>query len=294
MFTLAISCLTTSNLSWFMDLTFQVPMQYCSLQHQTLLLSPVTSTGGYCFCFGFIPSFFLKLFLHWSPISYWSPTDLGSSSFSILSFCLFILFMGFSRQEYWTCLPFPSPVDHILSDLSISCLTTPNLPWFMDLTFQVIMQCCSLQHQTLLPSPVTPTTWCCFFFGSVFSFLLELFLHWSPVAYWAPTELGGSSFSVLSICLFILFMGFSKQEYWSGLPFRFPADHILSELSTVTRLSWVALHGMAYWVRQGCGFIELDKAVVHVRRRRWHSTPVLLPGKPHGWRSLVGCSPWGH
>ena len=38
MFTLAISCLTTSNLPWFMDLTFQVPMQYCSLQHQTLLL----------------------------------------------------------------------------------------------------------------------------------------------------------------------------------------------------------------------------------------------------------------
>ena len=24
-----------------------------------------------------------------------------------------------------------------------------------------------------------------------------------------------------------------------------------------------------------------------------HSTPVLLPGKSHGWRSLVGCSPWG-
>ena len=23
------------------------------------------------------------------------------------------------------------------------------------------------------------------------------------------------------------------------------------------------------------------------------STPVLLPGKSHGWRSLVGCSPWG-
>ena len=23
-------------------------------------------------------------------------------------------------------------------------------------------------------------------------------------------------------------------------------------------------------------------------------TPVLLPGKSHGWRSLVGCSPWGH
>ena len=29
-------------------------------------------------------------------------------------------------------------------------------------------------------------------------------------------------------------------------------------------------------------------------RRKWHPTPVLLPGKSHGWRSLVGCSPWGH
>ena len=29
------------------------------------------------------------------------------------------------------------------------------------------------------------------------------------------------------------------------------------------------------------------------RRRQWHPTPVLLPGKPHGRRSLVGCSPWG-
>ena len=28
------------------------------------------------------------------------------------------------------------------------------------------------------------------------------------------------------------------------------------------------------------------------RRRQWQPTPVLLPGKSHGWRSLVGCSPW--
>ena len=30
-----------------------------------------------------------------------------------------------------------------------------------------------------------------------------------------------------------------------------------------------------------------------IRRRQWHPTPVLLPGKSHGWRSLVGCNPWG-
>ena len=29
-------------------------------------------------------------------------------------------------------------------------------------------------------------------------------------------------------------------------------------------------------------------------RRQWHPTPLLLPGKSHGRRSLVGCSPWGH
>ena len=27
--------------------------------------------------------------------------------------------------------------------------------------------------------------------------------------------------------------------------------------------------------------------------RQWHPTPVLLPRKSHGWRSLLGCSPWG-
>ena len=63
-FTRAISCLTTSNLPWFMDLTFQVPMQYCSLKHLILLLALVTSATGYCFCFCSIASFFLKLFLH--------------------------------------------------------------------------------------------------------------------------------------------------------------------------------------------------------------------------------------
>ena len=144
--------------------------------------------------------------------------------------------------------------------LAISCLTTSNLPWFMDLTFQVPMPYCSLQHQTLLPSPVTSTTGYCFCFGSVYSFFLELFLHWSLVVYWAPIHLGSSSFSVLSFCLFILFMGFSRQEYLSGLPFPSPVDHILSELSSMTCPSWVALHGMAH------SFIELDKAVVHVIR----------------------------
>ena len=57
-------------------------------------------------------------------------------------------------------------------------------------------------------------------------------------------------------------MMFSRQEYLSGLPFPSPVDHILSELSTMTHLSWVALPGMAHKL----SFIELDKAVVLVIR----------------------------
>ena len=106
MFTLAISCLTTFNLPWFMDLTFQVPMQYCSLQHQILLLSPVTYTTGYCFSFGSIPSFLLELFLHWSPVASWAPTDLGNSSFSILSYCLFIHWVLKARILKWFAISF--------------------------------------------------------------------------------------------------------------------------------------------------------------------------------------------
>ena len=144
--------------------------------------------------------------------------------------------------------------------LAISCLTTSNLPWFMDLTFQVPIQYCSSQQNTLLPSPITSTVGCCFHFGSVSSFFLELFLHWSPVAYWASTYLG-SHLSVSYILPFHTVHGVLKAGIlkWFAIPFSLlPFSDILSERSTMTCLSWVALQGMAH------NFIELDMAVVHV------------------------------
>ena len=77
-------------------------------------------------------------------------------------------------------------------------------------------------------------------------FFLELILYASPVASWAPTDLGSSSFSVISLCLFILFRGFSRQEYWSGFPFPYLVDHVLSELFTMIYSFWTALQGMAH------------------------------------------------
>ena len=103
-----------------MDVTFQVPMQHCSLQHQTLLLSPVPSTTGYCFCFISILLFFLELFLHWSPVVYWAPTDLRIFSFSVLSFAFSYCSWGSQGKN-------TEVVCHSLLHWTTFCQTSP--PW---------------------------------------------------------------------------------------------------------------------------------------------------------------------
>ena len=110
----------------------------------------------------------------------------------------------------------------------------------------------SLQHWTLLLSPVTSTTGCCFCFGSVSSFFLELFPHYSPEAIGhLPTW--GVHFSIFAFS----YCSWGSQAKNTGLPFPSPVDHVLSELFTMTHLSWVVLHSTAH------SFIELDKAVIH-------------------------------
>ena len=75
-----------------------------------------------------------------------------------------------------------------------------------------------------------------------------------------PSDLGrGTAHLLVSypFVFLILPMGFSRQEYWSALPFSSPVDYVLSEHFTMTRLSQVALHSMAH------GFIELFKHLCH-------------------------------
>ena len=51
--------------------------------------------------------------------------------------------------------------------------------------------------------------------------------------------------------------------------------------NSMDRGAWQAtVHGIA-------------KSWTQLKWSQWHLTPVPLPGKSHGWRSLVGCSPWG-
>ena len=70
----------------------------------------------------------------------------------------------------------------------------------------------------------------------------------------------------------------SRSWWWTGRPgmLRFTGSQRVGH-DWATDLIW----------------IELRESNHLKQRRQWHPTPVLLPGKSHGWRSLVGYSPWG-
>ena len=77
-----------------MDLTFQISMQHCSLQHWTSLSPPDTSTTEHHLGFGPAASFFLKLLVIAfcsSPGAYWAPftweTHLPVSYLLVFSYC---------------------------------------------------------------------------------------------------------------------------------------------------------------------------------------------------------------
>ena len=134
MFTLAISCLTISNLPWYMDLTFRflcnIPGSYAILLFTASDLSSITSHIHNWVLFllwlhHFILTGVFSPLISSSILGTYRP---GEFLFQYPIFCLFILFMGFSRQECWSDFPFLSPVDHILSDLSTmpACLGGPT------------------------------------------------------------------------------------------------------------------------------------------------------------------------
>ena len=139
--------------------------------------------------------------------------------------------------------------------LAISYSTTSNLPWFPELTFQVPVQyCCFISINSHIHKWVLFLLWLFLF---IISGVNSPLISSSILGTYQPGEF---IFQFPIFLLFMMFMGLSRQEYWSDLAFPSPVDYFLLELSTITCLSWVALHCMAY------SFIEFDKAVVHVIR----------------------------
>ena len=157
MFTCTISCLTTSNLPCFMDLTFKVPMKYCSF-----------------FFFGFF-FIFLNYFLLW----------LKNIVSTKMQHCSYSIRLYFHHQTHPQLNTFPLwPSHFILSGAISSCLL-------------------------LFTSSILDTSWP---WGLIF--WCHIFLPFYAVPGF-----------------------FSWLVHWGGLPLPPPMDHILSELSNMTRWS---------------------------------------------------------
>ena len=159
MFTCTISCLTTSNLPCFMDLTFKVPMKYCSF---------------FFFFFGFF-FIFLNYFLLW----------LKNIVSTKMQHCSYSIRLYFHHQTHPQLNAFPLwPSHFILSGAISSCLL-------------------------LFTSSILDTSWP---WGLIF--WCHIFLPFYAVPGF-----------------------FSWLVHWGGLPLPPPMDHILSELSNMTRWS---------------------------------------------------------
>ena len=95
--------------------------------------------------------------------------------------------------------------------------------------------------------------------------------------------LGPSGLSLTSrLTQHILVSGFSPLFLWSSV----------YRLALFSRIMHPTLPLPPISMKWRCLFRRFG--ILHPSRRQWHPTPVLLPGKSHGWRSLVGYSPWGH
>ena len=162
--------------------------------------------------------------------------------------------------------------------LTISCLSTFNLPWFMGLTFQVPMQYCSYgMCFTSITSPihswVLVLLWHRFF---ILSGVISPLISSSILGTCRPGEF------IFQCPIFFPFHtvhGFLKARIlkWSAIPFS--SEPRFVRTLHHARPSWMALPGMVH------SFIELDKAVVHVIRLvsfLWLWFSVCLPSDGGG------------
>ena len=129
-----------------------------------------------------------------------------------------------------------------------------------------------LQHWTLLSPPDTSTEQLfplcpnCFILTGAISNCSLLFPS-SILNTFQPREL--IIWCHIFFLPFMLSIGFSRQDYYSRLPFPSPVDYFLSELFTMTWLSWVTMHGMAHSLIEFCKpssqkHIQLFTAVLFV------------------------------
>ena len=117
---------------------------------------------------------------------------------------------------------------------------------------------------------------------------LQNFLHLPKLKNPYPLSNNSLSFQTQTLVSSIM-LSVSVNVTMLGISYK--RNHIVSVLWCLSHLAQQNIfEGIIFELYPCCSphlLLEL------LRRRRWHPTPVLLPGKYHGRRSLVGCSPWG-
>ena len=85
-----------------------------------------------------------------------------------------------------------------------------------------------------------------------------------------------------------------KDIFWGWTVPPSPPPHVSNSKSSLWSIFAPSLapHLMTFFSPASC-YRCCEKLPLFFRGAQWHPTPVLLPGQSHGWRSLVGCSPWG-
>ena len=209
--------------------------------------------------------------------------------------------MGFSRQEYWSGLPCPPPGHLPTPGMKPKSPMAPVLhaepPEKLQRQFQSVQL---LSHVQLFVTPRTeecqaslPITnsWSLLKLMSIKLVLSSKHLILCQTLLFLPSIFPSirviSSESVLCI---------RYPKYWS---FRFsisPSNEYSGLISF--RMHWLdllAVQGTLKSLLQNhSSKASILRRSAFFQRRQWQPTLVLLPGKSYGWRSLVGCSPWGH
>ena len=104
---------------------------------------------------------------------------------------------------------------------------------------------------------------------------------WSPLSKLYPRVVFPHVHRMAACCC----VHVQHNRNWGRLSFSHGTVRLLLECD------WADFFGhlSTFWMNN----IHQENSLTLERRRQWHPTPVLLPGRSHGRRSLVGCSPWG-
>ena len=87
---------------------------------------------------------------------------------------------------------------------------------------------------------------------------------------------------------FFFFFLWVRRSHWEYLAGKRPVSFVCKKIPLAVCGDWCREpQGLSHLATQTARKPERDG------RNQWHPTPVLLPGKSHGRRSLEGCSPWG-